>query len=424
MTKFRNRMLALLCLVVFAGLGLLYFRVWVVPRTFGIVLFVSEALSPEQLVAARLYHGGSQHRLEAERFPNLAMVRNYSADHAVPDTAAAASALATGVRVKNFSCAVAPGGRNLESLLRRARRAGRSTGIVTTERITGGGVAPFYASTERITDYEDISAQLVEGGIVDVVLGGGRADLQPETKGGKRRDGRDLLLELSRKGYYLARTRDDLAAAPSWPKARVAGLFASGTMASADEIGQSAVQPRLDEMVRRAIELLQSDRDGYFLVVYAGGVARAARANRAETAILESIEANVALRAVREYGGENTTIIATALHGVGGMTVNGYPMAWQSGLDLLGINHYGVPSITWSTGPNAPLPANHTPDDPTADNPNPPPDLSRLAPAAAPVPEALNTAGDIIAVGSGPGTSQLRGFVRATDLHEILRDQL
>ncbi|HEV3410692.1 MAG TPA: hypothetical protein VG095_10385 [Chthoniobacterales bacterium] len=40
--KWRNQLLALFCLIVFLGFGVLYFRHWVVQKPFGIILFVGE----------------------------------------------------------------------------------------------------------------------------------------------------------------------------------------------------------------------------------------------------------------------------------------------------------------------------------------------------------------------------------------------
>ncbi len=418
MTKLRNRLLALFCLAVFIALGFLYFRVWVVQRTFGIIVVLGDGLTMDQLVAGRMYANGAEKPLMMERLDHVALVRNFSLDCAVPDTAAAASAIATGVRVRNYSSAITPAGRRLDSLLHRARRAGRSTGLVTTGRLTDGGVAPFYASTDSLSDFEDISAQLLAGGLVDVMLGGGVADFQPDTKGGKRQDGRDLLLELARSGYTLCRSRAELELASGWPRPRVAGIFADGPLDYHGIASRSATQPRLTEMVRRAIELLQNDRDGYLLVVHVGSVTAAAEANDAENALRETIEMDRAIATILAYAGENSTVIGCGLHNTGGMALNGYPFVWQNGADLLGTNSFGIPSITWSTGPNAPTMSV------TGTREGSPKTLSELAPAAFPLPRAVHTVQDVIAVGKGPGTEKLRGFLRHTDIHTILRDQL
>src|SRR3954454_15968521 len=94
--KLRNQLLAVFCLLLFVGLGALYFRSWVNPKPFGVIVFLSDGLSPNVLTAARLFEGGADHRLASDGFPHVALVRNSAKEFAVPDTAAAASAIATG----------------------------------------------------------------------------------------------------------------------------------------------------------------------------------------------------------------------------------------------------------------------------------------------------------------------------------------
>src|SRR5438067_12841747 len=131
--KLRNQLLALFCLLVFIGIGVLYFRERAGPqKPFGIILFVGDGLVASHLTAARLYEGGADHRLTIERLPNVALMANYASDFAVPDSAAAASAIATGVKVNNGSIATGADGQSLTSILDLARTQGRAIGLATT----------------------------------------------------------------------------------------------------------------------------------------------------------------------------------------------------------------------------------------------------------------------------------------------------
>ena len=94
--KWRNQLLALFCLLGFAGLGVVYFQLWVVQKPFGIVLFIGEGLTPGRLAATRVYAGGADSRLALDSMDYVALLTNYSNDFATPDQAAAATALATG----------------------------------------------------------------------------------------------------------------------------------------------------------------------------------------------------------------------------------------------------------------------------------------------------------------------------------------
>src|SRR5436190_16164507 len=141
--KLRNQLLALCCLLVFAAFGFLYVRTWVAPKTFGIILFVSDGMVARHITAARLYEGGAAHRLNLEAFPHLALLRNSARDFAVPDAAAAATALATGEQVNHRNLAVDANGRAIPSILELARDKGRAVGLVTTGSLTAPTPAAF-----------------------------------------------------------------------------------------------------------------------------------------------------------------------------------------------------------------------------------------------------------------------------------------
>ena len=55
----------------------------------------------------------------------------------------------------------------------------------------------------------------MEAANIDVILGGGQADFLPEHKEGRRVDGRDLLIEMRRKGYDIAQNKSELENTPS-----------------------------------------------------------------------------------------------------------------------------------------------------------------------------------------------------------------
>src|SRR6266568_8127697 len=104
--KWRNQLLALVCLVAFGALGVVYFQHWVIRKPFGIILFVGEGLSPARLAPTRVYAAGVETRLNLDSMPNAALITNYSKDFAAPDQAAAETATATAERVTNPTLAI------------------------------------------------------------------------------------------------------------------------------------------------------------------------------------------------------------------------------------------------------------------------------------------------------------------------------
>src|SRR5204862_5323115 len=156
--RWRNELLALVCLLAFLGVGVIYFQHWVIRKPFGIILFVGEGLSPARLAPTRTYAAGAGSRLNMDSMPFAALVMNYSKDFAAPDQAAAASAIATGDRVTNRAIAIRGDGKPLKTIIELAREYARATGLVTDTKLTDPTNAAFYAQMGDPLDTQRIAA--------------------------------------------------------------------------------------------------------------------------------------------------------------------------------------------------------------------------------------------------------------------------
>jgi alkaline phosphatase len=420
--KWRNQLLALLCLLAFAGLGVLYFQHWVIRKPFGIILFVGEGLSPARLAPTRAYAGGAGSRLNVDSMPYAALMMNYSKDFAAPDQAAAATAIATGERVTNRALAINSDGKPIKNIIELAREQGRATGLVTDTKITDPTSAAFYAHATESTDFEKIAAEFVDRGNIDIAMGGGAAQFLSVTKGGERQDNRDLLLELRGNGFDIVRTRAELETIPAWRRPKLFGVFNDGDLAFTNQVEERTHQPSLSDMVRRAIQLLQYNPGGYLLVVDAGLMRKAAQENNGERTLNQTVELDRAVGIARSYGGSRSTIVVCGDVAIGGLSLNGFPFRKDSGIALLGFNSAGQPWITWATGPHgsksygpAKIPGKDTADTQQSEQPEP---------AAFYTKSALVTVEDVVAFGSGPGTDALQGVLDNTVVFKTLHDEL
>ena len=405
--KLRNQLLALFCLLLFVGIGVIYVRTWVFAKSSGVVLFMCDGLVPRHLTAARLYEGGAEHRLAIDDFPYLALLRNAADDFAVPDAASAATALATGRKVRHRQLSIDASGRPLPTLLEIARNKGRAIGLVTNGQLTDPAVAAFYAHANDARDPHPIAAQFVAARI-DVALGGGAAIFASPEKDGAKTPDRIATMQEQRRRFV--RTRAELENSGGLPGDGLVGLFSDAELAHADQIEAGSQQPSLSDMVRRAIEILQTARQGYVLVVDAALVSRAAERNEGERVIHETVAFDRAIATAVKYAGDNSLIIAAGRHAIGGMSLNGFPLKQDHGVALLGINPAGYPAITWATGPSG------------IGESQPP--RGKTEPAAFFTPSAVHTAEDVLAVGRGAGAEALHGFLENTAIFEILRKAL
>jgi alkaline phosphatase len=421
--KWRNQLLALLCLLAFAGLGVLYFQHWVVQRSFGIILIIGEGLGPERVALTRAYLGGADAHLTLDTMPHAALVKNFSRDFAVPDRAAAATALATGIKVNNRAVSIDSNGKSISTIMELARDRGRATGLISDRNLTSATCAAFYAHSTNPGDTEQIAQQFAEGGKIDIGLGASAAEFLPETKHGHRQDHRDLLLEMRGNGFDVVRTRAELEAIPPWQRTKLFGGFADNDVAR-DSNQNWSDEPSLSDMVRRAIELLQFNQRGYLLVVDASRMREAAETNNAEKTLTETAEFDRAVATAHRYAGGRSTIMVCGDVAIGGLHANGYPFRKDSGIALLGLNPAGQPWLTWATGPKgmqsygaSKLPENEP-------SPSAGAQKDQSQPAAFYAPSALPTVEDVVAFGSGRGSEGLQGTIDNTEIFKILSDEL
>ena len=364
-------------------------------------------------------------RLSLDSMPHVALLTNYSKDFAAPDQAAAATAITTGVKVTNRAIAINAEGKPITTIVELARTYGRATGLVTDAKLTNPTSAAFYAHPADPNDVERIAAEFVDGGKIDIAMGGGTAQFLPMTKGGERQDGRDLLLELRGNGFDIVRTRAELEAVPAWRRPKLFGAFSNVELAFANQVEERSQQPSLSGMVRRAIELLQYNTGGYLLVIDAGLMRKAAQENNGERTFGQTVELDRAVAVARNYAGPKSTIIVCGDAAIGGLNLNGFPFSKDSGIALLGFNSAGEPWITWATGPNgtrsygaAKIPGKLN------GNRGEQPEAEQREPTSFYTKSALGTVDDVVAFGSGPGTEALQGVVDSTIVFKILRDEL
>lgn len=317
-------------------------------RAKNVIFFLGDGMGINTLTAARIFAAGEDGELAIDKLPESAFVKTFSNNAQVTDSAASMAAYMTGVKHNNGvvsmsfgTRSVAPGkdanGNNLVSrcengtaavtLLELAKRRGMAVGVVTNTSVTDATPASTYAHACHRKLETDIAASLVPGGAgynaalgssgLDVLFGGGAQNFTPFAKGGKRADNRDLLAELSGKGFRVVNDTAQFAAlTPGQP---AVGLFAANHM-DYDATRDPARQPALPAMATKAIDLLAPNKNGFFLMVEGGLIDHALHATLGKRALQETVTYNAALQAVIERmetldpGLKNTLIVATADH--------------------------------------------------------------------------------------------------------------
>ncbi|GAQ17648.1 alkaline phosphatase 3 precursor [Oceanobacillus picturae] len=257
------------------------------------------------------------------------MYTTYSANSSITDSAAAGTAMATGVKTNNGMIGLNPEGEELETILEASQEQEMATGLVSTSAITHATPAAFASHVESRNNETEIARQLIANE-VDVMLGGGMNNFLPETMGGNQED-TNVLEAAKERGYKVIETRQELMNQNDIALKqddKLLGLFAGGALP--DELARDKkVQPSLAEMTETAVEILEQDEDGFFLMVEGSQIDWAGHANDAGWAMseVEAFEAAVkAALAFAEEDGE-TLVVIGGDHETGGMTtgIDGSP---------------------------------------------------------------------------------------------------
>ncbi|PTM54737.1 alkaline phosphatase [Desmospora activa] len=248
----------------------------------------------------------------------VGMMKTYSNDTKVTDSAAAGTAMATGVKTDNGKISVDPEGNELKTILEAAVEVDKSTGLVATSTITHATPAVFASHVASRADEADIAPQMLER--VDVMLGGGKQYFQPESKGGKQKE--DLIATAQEDGYQLLEDKDQLKKAKS---DKLLGLFADDAMAP-EQQREETNEPSLQEMTDTAIQTLNKNDNGFFLMVEGSQIDWAGHAHDAAWAMHDTAAFEKAVKSAIDFAKKdgNTLVVVAGDHETGGMSVGGY----------------------------------------------------------------------------------------------------
>ena len=247
----------------------------------------------------------------------------------------------------------------------------------------------------------------------------------PVSEGGKRKDGRDLTAEWQAK-YKGATYVTDTASLKSVDKntGHLLGLFSDSHMSFSELRDKSPKgEPSLTEMTSKAIELLQKNRKGFFLMVEGGRIDHGHHAGIAKLALTETIEFSNAIRRATELVGSDTLIIVTADHSHT-MTMAGYPRRGNPILGFAGKDANKRPYTTLSYA-NGPGHRDFAKEGVESDSPNTDTEAFDFKQAAA-IPLRVETHGgeDVAIYATGPGSQWVNGVMEQNVIFHVMNEAL
>ncbi|MFI2649081.1 alkaline phosphatase [Micromonospora fulviviridis] len=314
----------------------------------NVILINGDGMAAAQREAARLYLAGLDGQLTMDELPYSGQLTTSPHDPTTPitDSAAAATAWATGEKTYNGAISVDVDGKPLPTLGAQAKAAGRATGLVTTAQVTDASPAAFFANTTDRSAQDEIARQYLEVSRPDVILGGGEdwwlpagnAGAYPDQPAEDRSEASrgtkgDLVAEAEAKGYRYVSTAAQLQAAKG---GRLLGLFGNEELFQQRPEGDGDVYAppvSLATMTEKALSTLSTNRKGFFLLVEEEGIDEFAHENNG-TRMLQALgELEKAVAVARTYAATHpdTLLVVTGDHECGGLTVEDTGTSDESG---------------------------------------------------------------------------------------------
>ncbi|CAG5110253.1 Oidioi.mRNA.OKI2018_I69.chr2.g4670.t2.cds [Oikopleura dioica] len=263
------------------------------------ILFIGDGMGVPSVTAGRILAGGEGHVSSMESLDYTGLVKTYNVDYQTPDSAGTATAYLTGVKGNYGTVGITAAGRRgdcqsqlgneVQSVLEKAKAAGKSVGFVTTTYVNHASPSGVFGkSAERtwysdkrmkqdpnvsdkdMEDCKDLALQLFEHDDIDVIMGGGREFFVD------RLDGRNLIQEWKDDGNVtLVETESELRKAMDnlTLEQRLIGIYADRHLEYEYVREKFAPEePQLRLMAEAAIKKLSLNPNGFYLFVEGGKI--------------------------------------------------------------------------------------------------------------------------------------------------------
>lgn len=270
-------------------------------RAKNVILLIGDGMGFNHIKAGNIYSGS---RLQMERFAVSGEVMTRSLTPGATDSAAAATAMATGIKTYNGRIAYKDG-KNLTTVAEMAMAEGKKVGVVVTKSVTDATPAAFLTHASDRGETQSIAEQLVNSD-VDVLFGLGDEYMYALA---------DSIATDEREYCTTFQTIAD--AVQSSEKEKIFGLLEDGSI-------QNFGANTLAQLTRNALTKLSAEADdGFFLMVEGSKIDTASHDNDMQAMLNELQAFNATVSACKEWAAANgdTVVIVTADHETGGLKV-------------------------------------------------------------------------------------------------------
>lgn len=270
----------------------------------NIILLIGDGNGLAQISAGLFANGGA---LNLTQLKNLGLVKTQAADDFTTDSAAGATAYSTGKKANNRALGIGPDGEVLQNLPEILEEFQFSSGIVTTDQLTGATPAAFFAHHPERDDANDIAAWLPKSKL-DLFIGGGSGDFT--------RFGVDRIGELNEAGFVILEDLEDLGKS----KEDRIGYFSSEGSNLSVENGRGDF---LTKSALESLEYLKAKEAPFFLMLESAMIDSGGHENSTSKIVTEMLDFDRVIGEVIRFADENpgTLVLITADHETGGVSI-------------------------------------------------------------------------------------------------------
>lgn len=305
----------------------------------NVILLIGDGMGLEQVSCAWVLNRG---KLNLDNMTTVGLSRTWSTSDLITDSGAGGTALAAGQKTANGHIGTDPDGKPIYSMLDKAAKLGKKTGVVTVCHLADATPADFCCHDDDRYHFDPIIAGYAECG-VDYIAGGGRDYFGP-----KRKDGRDIVAEMKAKGYNYATTEEELMAA----QLPLLGLMSDDNLPIAAERGDL-----FRNMTAHALDLLcqAAGEKGFALMIEGSCIDDWLHGNDIGKAMEELLDFDRTLGDVLSWAAADghTLVVVTADHATGALTLQDGDLAeGRIGVAFGNESHNGiaVPIYAWGPG--------------------------------------------------------------------------
>lgn len=286
-----------------------------------IFYFIGDGMGMGPVTATEMYNRqvlANPEPITMMQFPVAGVALTYSASSPVTDSAAAGTALSTGVKTKNGMLGMDPDTVSVTSVARILKDDGYGIGIATTVAPDDATPGAFYAHVPHRSMYYEIGVQAAQSGY-EFLCGAG---LRGETD--KEGNPTDLLEIMKQNNVDVVRGKEQFENSTS---EKVFLLNYEGTPNynvgyTIDSLEQTITLPYITRSCLSHLEKVSPDK--FFMMIEGGNIDHALHANDGGAAIKETLNFNEAIAVAVDFYNAHpleTLIVVTADHDTGGMSV-------------------------------------------------------------------------------------------------------